>query len=46
MAKFHIDYTDKSGDLSHVWVEAGSPEEAEDIAREEYWDIEEIIQIY
>lgn len=46
MAKYHVDYTDKSGDLSHVWVEANSVEEAEDAARSEYWDIEETIQIY
>ena len=43
--KYFIDYLDKSGDLSHVWVNANSESEAENAARSEWWDIHEIIQI-
>ncbi len=43
--KYYIDYTDKSGDLCHVWVYAQSESEAEYKVRSEYWDIREIIQI-
>jgi type II secretory pathway component PulF len=43
--KFNIDYIDKSGDLSHVWVEANNKEDAIMEAKSEYWDIKEIIQV-
>jgi len=43
--KFNIDYIDKSGDLSHVWVEANNKEDAILKAENEYWDIKEIIQV-
>lgn len=43
--KYYIDYLDKSGDLSHVWVNANSESEAENEARSEYWDIDEILQV-
>ena len=46
MSRWIVDYEDKSGDLSHVWVEASSKSEAEDYVRSEYWDIAEIIDIY
>lgn len=46
MKRWYIDYNDKSGDLCHIWVEASSKEEAIETARHEWWDIDEIIQVY
>ena len=43
MKKFIIKYIDKSDDLSSVWVNASSKEEAKSKAKREYWDIKEII---
>ena len=43
--KYIIDYLDKSGDLSHVWVNASNECEAEYEARSEFWDIDEILQV-
>lgn len=45
MAKYYVDYTDRSGDLCHIWVEASSKSDAESEARQEYWDIDEIISV-
>ena len=33
--KYYIDYTDKEGDLCHIWVEANSKEQAIDKAEDE-----------
>ena len=38
MKKFIVKYTDKSGDLSSVWVSADSKEEAKRVAKMEYWE--------
>ena len=46
MKKYYIDYTDKEGDLCHVWVNADSKEDAKCQAKSEYWDIDEIISIH
>jgi type II secretory pathway component PulF len=43
MKKFIVKYIDKSDDLSSVWVSASSKEEAKSKAKQEYWDIKEII---
>lgn len=45
MAKYYVDYEDKSGDLTHVWVEADSKEDAIYEAKHEYWDIKKILSI-
>ena len=45
MKKFIVKYTDKSGDLSSVWVSADSKEEAKRVAKMEYWDITDIIMV-
>ena len=45
MKTYYIDYLDKSGDLTHIWVEAESKQDAESEARSEYWDIDEILEI-
>lgn len=45
MKKFIVKYTDKSGDLSSVWVSANSKEEAKRVAKMEYWDIADIIMV-
>lgn len=44
--KYYIDYLDKSDDLTHVWVEAESREDARRQVLHEYWDIKEIIRIW
>jgi len=46
MSKWIVTYEDKSGDLSHVWVNANSKRDAEEEVKCEYWDIAEIIDIY
>lgn len=43
--KYYIDYTDREGDLCHVWIEANSKEQAIERAEDEYWDIEKIINV-
>lgn len=43
---YYIDYIDSSGDVSHVWVNASSKEEAKKEAKREYHDIKEIIRCY
>lgn len=46
MNKYYIKYTDKSGDLSTVWVIANSEQDAIFQAKHEYWDIDNIIMCY
>lgn len=43
--KYYIDYTDREGDLCHIWIEANSKEHAIEKAEDEYWDMENIISI-
>ena len=43
--KYYVDYFDKSGGLSHVWVDAQSESEAISAARSEYCDINKILNI-
>jgi len=43
--RYDVDYTDKSGDLCHVWVVAYSKDDAKSKALHEYWDIKEIDQV-
>lgn len=45
MARWTIRYTDACGDLSSVWVEAETAEEAIDNAYREYWEIEDILMV-
>lgn len=44
--KYYVDYEDKHGDLSHVWVDADSSCEAESEVRREYWDCERIVSVH
>ncbi len=46
MNKYYVKYTDKSGDLSTVWVTANSEQDAIFRAKHEYWDIDNIIMCY
>ena len=46
MNKYYVRYTDKSGDLSTVWVNASSEQDAIFRAKHEYWDIDNIIMCY
>lgn len=43
--KYCIDYLTSDGDLTHVWVNAANAEDAEEQARHEYWDIDQIINV-
>ena len=45
MDKYVVKYTDKSGDLSSVWVYASSKEEAKQNAENEYWDVNDIVMV-
>ena len=45
MDKYIVKYTDKRGDLSSVWVYANSVEEAKQNAKNEYWDIVDIVMV-
>ena len=42
MPNYSIKYVTTDDDYSSCWVEAVSPEEAEELAREEHWDIKEV----
>ena len=46
MDKYIVKYTDKSGDLSSVWVEAYSEDDAKNQVRREYWDVQDIVMVY
>lgn len=47
MKTYIIDYISSTdGDVCHVWTNASSKEEAIDYVRSEYWDIEEIVNVY
>lgn len=45
MKKFKVSYNNVEEDLCHVWVEAFDVEGAKIEAKQEYWDIVEIIQV-
>jgi type II secretory pathway component PulF len=45
MKKFIIDYITLEGDLSSVWINAYTAEEAKKQLKREYWDVQEIIMI-
>jgi len=45
MKDWKISYEDESGDLHHVWETAKTADDAEQQARQEYWDIHEVIQV-
>ena len=46
MDKYIVKYTDKSGDLSTVWVAADSKDDAKNQVRSEYWDVQDIVMAY
>lgn len=47
MKKYHVVYESKiDGDCCTVWTMASSKEEAIDEVRHEYWDVQEIIEVY
>ncbi len=45
MERWIIDYVTADGDVCHVWEEAATADEAAYKARQEYWDIKEIIGV-
>lgn len=45
MKKYYVSFTTKDGDYSTEWCHADSIDEAEDIIRNEHWDIDEIVQV-
>ena len=44
-SRWYIDYEDRSGDLCHIWVEAYDEQDAIENAKQEYWDIVNIISV-
>lgn len=46
MNKYYVKYIDKSGDLSTVWVNASSNNDAVSAAKMEYHDIVNIVDCY
>lgn len=45
MKKFHVSYNTTYGDYTTVWVMATDADEAESIVKNEYLDIDEIVDI-
>ena len=43
--KYYIDYLTSDGDLNHISIDATSKDNAEELARQEYWDIDQIIDV-
>lgn len=45
MKEYIAKYIDKDGDLCSVWEEATNREDAKLQARNEYWDIKDIVMV-
>lgn len=45
MKNYKISYVTLEGDLSHVTIQAYNLEDAKSQLRQEYWDVQEIIQV-
>ena len=45
MKKWIVCYADKSGDISKVWTEARTADDAVNYVKSEYWDIDEIVYV-
>ena len=43
MKKWKVTYRDEEGDIANVWCEALTKSDAIDYVKDEYWDIESII---
>lgn len=46
MAKYYINYIDKNGDSCRVWTRAHNAQEAKENAKQEYWDIQDIVSVH
>lgn len=47
MKKYNITYISSTdNDVCHVWTEARNREEAISYVKQEYWDVEEIVDCY
>lgn len=44
MKKWKVTYRDTDGDITSVWCEATSKNDAIEYIKEEYWDIESIVE--
>lgn len=44
MKKWKVTYRDEEGDITNVWCEAPTKSDAIDYVKDEYWDIERIIE--
>lgn len=44
MKKWKVTYRDEDGDISSVWCEAPSKQDAINYVEEEYWDIDSIVE--
>mgnify|MGYP003319980528 CR=1 FL=1 len=43
MKKWKVTYRDEDGDITNVWCTAPSKSDAIEYVKDEYWDIEDII---
>lgn len=45
MSKYYVSYKTADGDFTTIWLNAYDEQEAEENAKHEYWDIDEIVEI-
>lgn len=46
MKKYYVAYLDKDGDVDTVWTFAESEQEAIENIKDEYWDVERVVDCY
>ena len=46
MKKYYVSYLDQDGDVSTVWTTAESEQEAIENIKDEYWDVQLIIDCF
>lgn len=44
MKKWKVTYRDESGDITSVWCKANTKNDAIDYVKDEYWDVEDIVE--
>lgn len=46
MKKYYVAYLDKDDDVCTVWTMAESKQEAIENVKDEYWDVQQVIDCY
>ena len=46
MKKYYVSYLDKDDDVCTVWTMAESEQEAIEKVKDEYWDVQRVIDCY